>query len=51
MTVLRQEADPGEAGLDAKALERLDGELTRRVDAGELPGSWWPSPARGVSRT
>lgn len=38
MAVLRQEADPGEAGLDPDALERLDRELARRVDGGEMPG-------------
>ncbi|CAL9370517.1 serine hydrolase domain-containing protein [Streptomyces sp. enrichment culture] len=38
MAVLRQEADPGEAGLDPDALERLDRELARRVDDGEMPG-------------
>ncbi|MGW4026532.1 serine hydrolase domain-containing protein, partial [Streptomyces sp. NPDC005009] len=38
MTVLRQEADPAEAGLDAGALERLDRHFARRVDEGRLPG-------------
>ena len=38
MAVLRQEADPGEAGLDPDALGRLDRELARRVDGGEMPG-------------
>ncbi|MFI1417652.1 serine hydrolase domain-containing protein [Streptomyces sp. NPDC020731] len=38
MAVLRQEADPAEAGLDAGALERLDRHFARRVDEGKLPG-------------
>ncbi|MFC8369874.1 MULTISPECIES: serine hydrolase domain-containing protein [unclassified Streptomyces] len=38
MTVLRQEADPAEAGLDTGALERLDRHFARRVDEGRLPG-------------
>ncbi|MEU3444904.1 serine hydrolase domain-containing protein [Streptomyces griseoincarnatus] len=38
MAVLRQEVDPGEAGLDPEALKRLDRELARRVDDGEMPG-------------
>ena len=38
MTVLRQEADPAEAGLDAEALERLDRHFARLVDEGKLPG-------------
>ncbi|GGL79475.1 serine hydrolase [Streptomyces fumigatiscleroticus] len=38
MAQLRQEADPDEAGLDAKALDRLDGHFARLVDAGRLPG-------------
>ncbi|MFF9489789.1 serine hydrolase domain-containing protein [Streptomyces sp. NPDC014676] len=38
MTVLRQEAAPAEAGLDAGALERLDRHFARRVDEGRLPG-------------
>ncbi|GGZ68387.1 serine hydrolase domain-containing protein [Streptomyces echinoruber] len=35
---LRQEVDPGEAGLDGKALDRLDQHLARHVDEGRLPG-------------
>ncbi len=38
MGVLRQETGPEEAGLDARALERLDGHFARLVDAGTLPG-------------
>ncbi|MXM65573.1 serine hydrolase [Streptomyces sp. HUCO-GS316] len=38
MAPLRQEADPAEAGLDAKALERLDRHFARYVDEGRLPG-------------
>ncbi|MFF7853237.1 serine hydrolase [Streptomyces sp. NPDC007904] len=38
MALLRQEADPREAGLDAGALERLDRHLARRVDEGRMPG-------------
>lgn len=38
MTVLRQEADPAEAGLDRAALERLDRHFTRLADDGRLPG-------------
>ncbi|MFD7684935.1 serine hydrolase domain-containing protein [Streptomyces sp. NPDC059781] len=38
MTVLRQETDPAEAGLDAGALERLDRHFARLVDEGRLPG-------------
>ncbi|MBT3154291.1 beta-lactamase family protein [Streptomyces sp. CHD11] len=38
MGVLRQEATPEEAGLDARALERLDRHFARRVDEGKLPG-------------
>ncbi|WP_129305633.1 serine hydrolase domain-containing protein [Streptomyces sp. L2] len=38
MAQLRQEADPGEAGLDAKALDRLDGHFAGLVDEGRLPG-------------
>ncbi|MFC8389844.1 serine hydrolase domain-containing protein [Streptomyces sp. NPDC057238] len=38
MTVLRQEADPAEAGLDTGALERLDRHFAHRVDEGRLPG-------------
>ncbi|WP_329415291.1 beta-lactamase family protein [Streptomyces sp. NBC_00704] len=38
MALLRQEADPSEAGLDGKALERLDRHLARYVGEGRLPG-------------
>ncbi|MET8946798.1 serine hydrolase domain-containing protein [Streptomyces sp. NPDC004542] len=38
MAQLIQEADPGEAGLDAKALDRLDQYLAHHVDEGRLPG-------------
>ncbi|MFD0318408.1 serine hydrolase domain-containing protein [Streptomyces flavalbus] len=38
MTALRQEVDPGEAGLDAKALHRLDQHFAQYVDEGRLPG-------------
>jgi CubicO group peptidase (beta-lactamase class C family) len=38
MAQLRQEAEPGEAGLDARALERLDRHFAQEVDAGRLPG-------------
>ncbi|MFB7509572.1 serine hydrolase domain-containing protein, partial [Streptomyces broussonetiae] len=38
MAQLRQEVDPGEAGLDAKALDRLDRCFADHVDAGRLPG-------------
>ncbi|MGW7254479.1 serine hydrolase domain-containing protein [Streptomyces sp. NPDC054834] len=38
MAQLRQEADPGEAGLDAKALDRLDQYVAHHVDEGRLPG-------------
>ncbi|WP_431994585.1 serine hydrolase domain-containing protein [Streptomyces griseoflavus] len=38
MGVLRQEAGPEEAGLDVRALERLDGHFARLVDEGRLPG-------------
>jgi CubicO group peptidase (beta-lactamase class C family) len=46
MALLRQEADPAEAGLDAKALDRLDQHLAHYVDAGRLPG-FLVSVARG----
>ncbi|MFF5157433.1 serine hydrolase domain-containing protein [Streptomyces sp. NPDC000348] len=46
MAVLRQEADPAEAGLDAGALERLDRHFARLVDEGRLPG-FLVSVARG----
>ncbi|MEU1203038.1 serine hydrolase domain-containing protein [Streptomyces sp. NPDC005813] len=35
---LRQEVEPGEAGLDGKALDRLDGHFAGLVDEGRLPG-------------
>ncbi|MEU7057607.1 serine hydrolase domain-containing protein [Streptomyces sp. NPDC046197] len=38
MARLRQDCDPGEAGLDAKALERLDRHVAHFVDRGRLPG-------------
>ncbi|MFF4358783.1 serine hydrolase domain-containing protein [Streptomyces sp. NPDC001604] len=38
MAQLRQEVDPGEAGLDAKALDRLDQHFAHYVDEGRLPG-------------
>jgi CubicO group peptidase (beta-lactamase class C family) len=38
MAELRQEAEPGEAGLDARALDRLDRHFAREVDEGRLPG-------------
>ncbi len=38
MALLRQEVDPGEVGLDAKALDRLDQHLAHDVDEGRLPG-------------
>ncbi|MEU6285441.1 serine hydrolase domain-containing protein [Streptomyces sp. NPDC047028] len=38
MAQLRQDADPGEAGLDVKALDRLDGHFAGLVDEGRLPG-------------
>ncbi|MGW0087214.1 serine hydrolase domain-containing protein [Streptomyces sp. NPDC003393] len=38
MAQLRQEVEPGEAGLDPKVLDRLDGYLARLVDEGRLPG-------------
>ncbi|WP_151770462.1 serine hydrolase domain-containing protein [Streptomyces abyssomicinicus] len=37
-TVLRQEIDPDEAGLDPRRLEELDRLLARHVDTGSLPG-------------
>ncbi|MFE5212886.1 serine hydrolase domain-containing protein [Streptomyces sp. NPDC056600] len=37
-TVLRQEIEPGEAGLDAARLDELDRLLARHVDTGSLPG-------------
>ncbi|MFH8799040.1 serine hydrolase domain-containing protein [Streptomyces sp. NPDC017936] len=38
MALLRQEVDPSEAGLDAKALDRVDRHVARLVDEGRLPG-------------
>ncbi|MHC3468963.1 serine hydrolase domain-containing protein [Streptomyces sp. 7R007] len=38
MPQLRQEVDPGEVGLDAKALDRLDQHFAHYVDEGCLPG-------------
>ncbi|MFF9281325.1 serine hydrolase domain-containing protein [Streptomyces griseosporeus] len=46
MALLRQEVDPAEAGLDAKALDRLDRHLAHLVDEGRLPG-FLVSVARG----
>ncbi|MFI9155830.1 serine hydrolase domain-containing protein [Streptomyces sp. NPDC053367] len=38
MAQLRQDAEPSEAGLDARALERLDRHFAHEVDEGRLPG-------------
>ncbi len=38
MGQLRQEVDPSEVGLDAKALDRLDQHVAHYVDEGRLPG-------------
>ncbi|MFJ8110522.1 serine hydrolase domain-containing protein [Streptomyces sp. NPDC096132] len=38
MALLRQEVDPSEVGLDAKALDRLDQHVAHYVDEGRLPG-------------
>jgi CubicO group peptidase (beta-lactamase class C family) len=46
MALLRQEVDPGEVGLDAKALDRVDQYLAHHVDEGRLPG-YLVSVARG----
>ncbi|MFE7812299.1 serine hydrolase domain-containing protein [Streptomyces sp. NPDC057433] len=46
MGLLRQEADPEETGLDAKALDRMDRHFAREVDEGRLPG-FLVSVARG----
>ncbi|MFR9800392.1 serine hydrolase domain-containing protein [Streptomyces sp. MS06] len=46
MGLLRQEVDPDEAGLDAKALDRLDQHVAHYVDEGRLPG-FLVSVARG----
>ena len=46
MALLTQEVDPGEVGLDAKALDRLDQHFAHHVDEGRLPG-YLVSVARG----
>ncbi|CAM5587758.1 serine hydrolase domain-containing protein [Streptomyces sp. NPDC091290] len=46
MALLAQQVDPGEAGLDVKALDRLDQHFAREVDEGRLPG-FLVSVARG----
>ncbi|MEV5358088.1 serine hydrolase domain-containing protein [Streptomyces sp. NPDC052693] len=46
MAQLREEVEPVEAGLDPRALERLDRHLARFVDEGRLPG-FLVSIARG----
>ena len=46
MAELRQEVDPGEAGLDARALDRLDRHFAQYTDIGRLPG-FLVSVARG----
>ncbi|MFF1305704.1 serine hydrolase domain-containing protein [Streptomyces sp. NPDC058307] len=46
MAQLRQEVDPGEVGLDAKALDRLDQHFAHYVDEGRIPG-FLVSVARG----
>ncbi|MFJ5260320.1 serine hydrolase domain-containing protein [Streptomyces sp. NPDC088387] len=46
MAGLRQEVDPAEVGLDAKALDRLDQHFAHHVDEGTLPG-FLVSVARG----
>ncbi|MFI1538429.1 serine hydrolase domain-containing protein [Streptomyces anandii] len=46
MARLRQDVEPDEAGLDAKALDRLDRHLARLVDDGRIPG-YLVSLARG----
>ncbi|MFE6332254.1 serine hydrolase domain-containing protein [Streptomyces sp. NPDC057806] len=38
MALLRQEVEPAEAGLDPKALDRLDQHFAHYVDEGRLPG-------------
>jgi CubicO group peptidase (beta-lactamase class C family) len=38
MAQLRQQVDPGEVGLDGKALDRLDQHLAHYVDEGRMPG-------------
>ncbi|MFJ3669785.1 serine hydrolase domain-containing protein [Streptomyces sp. NPDC090106] len=46
MAELRQQVDPGEVGLDPKALNRLDQHFAHDVDEGRLPG-FLVSVARG----
>jgi CubicO group peptidase (beta-lactamase class C family) len=46
MALLAQQVDPDEAGLDVKALDRLDQHFAREVDEGRLPG-FLVSVARG----
>ncbi|MFI1721573.1 serine hydrolase domain-containing protein [Streptomyces sp. NPDC020489] len=46
MARLRQEVDPGEVGLDVKALDRLDQHFAHYVDEGRMPG-FLVSVARG----
>ncbi|MEU6064267.1 MULTISPECIES: serine hydrolase domain-containing protein [Streptomyces] len=46
MAQLRQEVEPDEVGLDAKALDRLDQHFAHYVDDGRLPG-YLVSVARG----
>lgn len=46
MAQLRQEVDPGDVGLDMKALDRLDQHFAHYVDEGRLPG-FLVSVARG----
>ncbi|MDH6454162.1 MULTISPECIES: serine hydrolase domain-containing protein [unclassified Streptomyces] len=46
MAQLRQEVDPAEVGLDAKALDRLDQHFAHYVDEGRMPG-FLVSVARG----
>jgi CubicO group peptidase (beta-lactamase class C family) len=46
MAQLRQEVDPGEVGLDVKALDRLDQHFAHYVDEGRMPG-FLVSVARG----
>ncbi|CCK26201.1 beta-lactamase [Streptomyces davaonensis JCM 4913] len=38
MALLRQQVEPGEVGLDPKALDRLDQHFAHYVDEGRLPG-------------
>ncbi|MFF7449016.1 MULTISPECIES: serine hydrolase [unclassified Streptomyces] len=46
MARLREEVDPGEVGLDVKALDRLDQHFAHYVDEGRMPG-FLVSVARG----